>query len=330
MAASVALLEASVEATLSTLRAQAPQWKAQPFTIFRVPAYVRGSNPTAYEPRTVSIGPYYHGAAALRAMEDHKWRYLHDLLSRNAAVISSDLVEEMRSLEARAHACYSERPFPDSDDFVRMLLLDGCFILEFFFKWHTREPDPLCDVGWGLTLIATDLLLLENQIPFFVVERLYDVVAGAQGSKESLINLLLEYISDEDPVARPAADCKIHHLLHLYHESFVPNRSPEACTAADGDRRKKTAVTRAIPRATEMRAAGVSFVRRSSARHMYDVAFDSRRGVMEIPPVVIDDMKRPLLVNLMAFEQTRQGQEPGGAQARLLRQPVMRPIGDAR
>ena len=40
---------------------------------------------------------------------------------------------------------------------------------------------------------------------------------------------------------------------------------------------------------------------------MYDVAFNGRRGVIEIPRVVIDEMKRPLLVNLMALEQSRQG-----------------------
>jgi len=91
----------------------------------------------------VSIGPYYHGAAGLRAMEDHKWRYLHGLLSRNAAVSSSALIQEMRSLEPRARACYSERPLLGSDDLVRMLLLDGCFILEFFFKWRDKEPDAL-------------------------------------------------------------------------------------------------------------------------------------------------------------------------------------------
>uniref|UniRef100_I1NP29 Uncharacterized protein n=1 Tax=Oryza glaberrima TaxID=4538 RepID=I1NP29_ORYGL len=145
----VASLEASVEATLGALSGD--QWRArrQPFTIFRVPAYVRdGNKRTAYEPRLVSIGPYHHGAAALRAMEDHKWRYLHDLLSRRAGdgvavVTASALVAEMRTLEPRARACYSERPvgMDSSDDFVRMLLLDGCFILEFFFKWHTKEPD---------------------------------------------------------------------------------------------------------------------------------------------------------------------------------------------
>ena len=119
--ASMTSLEASVEAKLSTLREQLPQWRDQPFTIFRVPAYVRESNPTAYEPRMVSIGPYYHGDFALRAMEDHKWRYLHDLLSRSPAVSSSLLIQEMRSMESRARTCYSERPAPLADNrlFIR-------------------------------------------------------------------------------------------------------------------------------------------------------------------------------------------------------------------
>nr|AGT16060.1 Protein of unknown function DUF247 [Saccharum hybrid cultivar R570] len=302
--ASVTPLEASVEATLSTLRAELPQWRDQPFTIFRVPAYVRESNPTVYEPRMVSIGPYYHGDVALRAMEDHKWRYLHDLLSRNTAVSSSLLIKEMRSMESRARACYSERPALESDEFVRMLLLDASFILEFFFKWHTKCPDKLCDVGWGRTLITTDLLLLENQIPFFVVEKLYDViVAGAQGgSRENLFNLFLEYMMNpKDLIALPSVTCDVHHLLHLHYESAVPKRPPEP---------SKVRVT---PRATEMSAAGVTFIRRrrSKARDMYDVAFDGGRGVMEIPAMVIDDMKRPLLINLIAFEQS-QGREEAG------------------
>ncbi|KAK3151797.1 hypothetical protein QOZ80_3AG0250670 [Eleusine coracana subsp. coracana] len=334
MATRASSLEASVEATLSALRRQEQQWTAQEFTIFRVPTYVRESNRTAYEPRMVSIGPYYHGAAGLRAMEDHKWRYLHDFLARSDTVSSSLLIEEMRALESQARACYTQKPTLNSDDFLQMLLLDGCFILEFFFKWHTREPDAMCDVGWGLTLVTTDLLLLENQIPFFVVERLYHVVAGEQDGKstEYLINLLVEYISDNTPFTLPSANTKISHLLHLYYECFVPKRLPEASASQKSRARRVPSTGPAfsqelqeratsteepvppaalvIPCATEMRAAGVRFRRRSSERDMYDVKFDGQRGVMEIPGVVIDDiMKRPLLVNLIAFEQCQGTEE---------------------
>ncbi|KAF0918196.1 hypothetical protein E2562_023131 [Oryza meyeriana var. granulata] len=203
-------LEASVDATLDALRGD--QWRAQqPFTIFRVPASLRESNRTAYEPRMVSIGPYYHGTAAVRAMEDHKWRYLHDLLRRLASndialVTASDLATETQTVEAQARACYSESLAGlASDNFVRMLLLDDCFILE-FFKWHTKEPDALIDVRFGIALILSDLLLMENQIQFFVLERLYDVVAGAQGGRELLLNLFVEYISMEEPIRRLSGD----------------------------------------------------------------------------------------------------------------------------
>ncbi|RLN22145.1 Protein of unknown function DUF247 [Panicum miliaceum] len=296
--ASVTSLEASVEATLSTLREQAQK---QPFTIFRVPAYIRESSRAAYEPRMVSIGPYYNGAAAPRSMEDHKWRFLDDLLSRNPGISSSVLIQEMRSLEARARACYSERPALDSDDFIRMLLLDGCFILEFLFKWHTKELDATSDVGWGLTLITVDLFLLDNQVPvpFFVVEKLYDVVAGVRGSRDLLVNLFLEYTSDDKTITRPSRDSEIHHLLHLYYDSFVPKLSPEV----EFSWAKNTVV---IPPATALSDIGVTFVvNRAPARDRFVVKFDGSRGVMEMPLLEIDNIKAPIIGKLMAFEQTR-------------------------
>ncbi|KAL5228432.1 hypothetical protein ABZP36_016697 [Zizania latifolia] len=316
MAESTMSLEASVEAKLSAMGGD--QWRAQkPFTIFRVPADVRKRNRSAYEPRMVSIGPYYHGGAALRAMEDHKWRYLHDLLFPGASngappvVTASSLVAEVRSLEARARACYSERPVDlSSDDFVRMLLLDGCFIIVFFIKWHKKHRDELCDVGWHLTFVLSDLLLMENQIPFFVIEKLYAAVTSAQSSRQSPLDLFVEYIADDEPIRRPSGDGKVHRLLHLYYECFVPNRKPPP------GRRRRTRVPRVIPCASEMREAGIKFaVRRSSAApgDTYDVAFDASRGVMEIPTILIDDARRPLMANLIAFEQTQ-----GGEEARLL------------
>ncbi|KAL5221703.1 hypothetical protein ABZP36_026416 [Zizania latifolia] len=147
---------------------------------------------------------------------------------------------------------------------------------------------------------------MENQIPFFVVEKLYGAVAGTQGSRQSLLNLLVEYIDAEKPITQPSGDWEVHHLLHLYYGCFVPKRPPPAASAP-------APATRMILRATELCEAGVTLVRGSAACNRFDVAFDIHRGVMEIPAIKIDDMKRPLLVNLIAFEQTL-----GGEEARLL------------
>ncbi|EAY74561.1 hypothetical protein OsI_02449 [Oryza sativa Indica Group] len=310
----MARLEDMVEARLSVLRGVQSRTN-QTFTIFRVPAFLRESSRTSYEPRLVSIGPYYHGAAALRAMEDHKWRYLHDLLSPQgppepnhrvplpplvSGLSASALVEKMRSLEAEARACYSEQPVDlSSDDFVQMLLLDGCFILEFFRKWRRNQPDVLCDVGWGLTFVISDLLLMENQLPFCVLKKLYVTAFGEQDGQagNNLLQLLLQYIAGRQvPIRWPNG--QVNHILHLYYESFVPQsqRTPQ--------QEQSTTAPRVLPCAVEMSEAGVTFAVRRNSDNGYDVVFDSLRGVMEIPTILIDDAKTPLLANLIAFEQS--------------------------
>ncbi|XP_040380613.1 UPF0481 protein At3g47200-like [Oryza brachyantha] len=279
----------------------------------------------------VSIGPYYHGGGALRGMEEYKRRYMKDLLSRFSGdadgnaddTAESTLLKKMRGLQARALACYSECPVPPpppvgkaDDFFAEMLLMDGCFILEFFFKWHEKNSDTLSAVTWVRTLVLYDLLLIENQIPFFVLEALYGAIAGEQGNRQLLLNLLVEYIEAEiKPSSEPSAGMKVNHLLHLYYGCFVPKTAKDGVVVITipwppNPKDAPEPKTRTIPRATELLEAGVTFVRCEVAPDRFDVTFDRRTGVMKIPTIEIDDMKLPLLINLIAFEQTLCGEKP--------------------
>ncbi|KAB8086689.1 hypothetical protein EE612_010159 [Oryza sativa] len=305
------------------------------FTIFRVPAQVRHENRQHYEPRLVSIGPYYRGRDELRAMEQHKWRLLRHFLQRAATVPLSDFMRAVRAVEQRARCCYSERTaiFDDDDDddgFAEMLLLDGCFILEFFFKLNCREPDALCDVGWGLPLLHSDLLLLENQIPFFVVETLFHAFFGGAVAQDMLVALLLLQLRPNGIVfpklpsscPAPAPTGKINHLLHLYHEGFVPKPHAPLATAPSRQEGASRRLPLVIPCVTMLREAGVRFVNKRSPRDMFDITFDSNKGVLELPPVAIDQASLPLLVNLVAFEQSR-GHTGGAAAAPLTSYTVL-------
>ncbi|KAF8642619.1 hypothetical protein HU200_067299 [Digitaria exilis] len=206
-------------------------------TIFRVPAHVRDASKDLYEPRLVSIGPYYRGRVELRAMEQHKWRYLHDLLAQYTEASLADCVSAVRDVEHQARRCYSERTgiFDDSGDgFAEMLLLDGCFVLKFFINWYARVPDKLCYVGWGLPQILSDLELMENQIPFFVLESLYGALSpdGANVRLDLLMLIVPKFGLDNsalckqllDGVLLPtrAEEMEIDHLLHLLYLAFVP------------------------------------------------------------------------------------------------------------
>ncbi|CAN6237735.1 unnamed protein product [Urochloa humidicola] len=288
-------------------------------TIFRVPAHVRDANAELYEPRLVSIGPYYRGRAALRGMEQHKWRCLHELLAHYPKASLSACVGAVRAVEHRARRCYSERTeiFDKDDEFAEMLLLDGCFVLQFFTKWYTGEPDALSDVGWGLPLLLSDLLLLENQVPLFVLEALFRAV-NPEASRLGLLMLVVPrfkfnldggsaaFCEQVLAGAVPAqAQSEIHHLLHLLYVAFVP-RAEDLRQMGLRSRSTAAAPMAAVPSVTQLREAGVRFEEASPprARHVFDVTFDAARGVLRMPRLTVDYATKAQLVNLIAFEQT--------------------------
>nr|CAD1841055.1 unnamed protein product [Ananas comosus var. bracteatus] len=212
---------------------------SESFTIFRVPAHVRQRNTHLYEPRLVSVGPYGRGdGPVLRAMQQHKWRYLHDFLSRNSDNCIEDYIDGVRELEPAARRCYFEPVELSAEKFVEMLLLDGCFILEFIIKWGQGEEDSVCTAGWSLPLVRGDLLLLENQIPLFVLEKLFELLTFTMDDQiPSLMELLVNYLASRN-VERPEEEMlasrvsaaalvhgeaeDFHHLLHLYYRCYVP------------------------------------------------------------------------------------------------------------
>jgi hypothetical protein len=193
--------------------------ESEPFTIFRVAGPMRGRNRHLYEPQMVSVGPFHRGAARLRAMEEHKWRYLRDLLARNNPGGDAPLAayaRAARELEPAARRRYAEPVALPPREFAEMLLLDGCFIVEFFLKGEDRAADALVDAAWAMQNVYNDLFLLENQLPFFVVERFYDIATGGLGRDYLVTSLLAKYLTMDTPqdaaTARPP-DGEILHLL---------------------------------------------------------------------------------------------------------------------
>lgn len=95
--------EDSLENLLERKLRELPQkpGESEPITIPLIPSDIIASNKIYYEPRVVSIGPYYHGRERYRDTEQHKVRYLRDFLNRHRVGVQI-LVKEMRALEARA------------------------------------------------------------------------------------------------------------------------------------------------------------------------------------------------------------------------------------
>ncbi|GMP86433.1 hypothetical protein CsSME_00039215 [Camellia sinensis var. sinensis] len=111
------------------------QIKSNTPCIFGVHEGLRHVNEKAYTPMLVSTGPYHHGHPKLLPMEKHKERYLELLLQRNNQ--RKEYLDSMKKLEERARKYYAN-PIDhlNSDEFVKMMLNDACFVIEFLVGIH--------------------------------------------------------------------------------------------------------------------------------------------------------------------------------------------------
>ncbi|CAL5005011.1 unnamed protein product [Urochloa decumbens] len=298
--------------------------ESEPFTIFRVAGPMRDRNRHLYEPQMVSLGPFHAGAGRhLAAMEAHKWRYLRDLLARSSSgtgtATLAALARAARAMEPLARRRYAEPvPLPPRE-FAEMLLLDGCFVVEFFLKGEEQAEDALVDASWAMQNVYNDLFLLENQLPFFVLHRFYDIsTGGAHGRDHFVKNILVNYLTVDmgaaaraDPAAARPPDGEIHHLLHLYYHWFLPPEDRSSSSKSEEELfeewASKPVDERApwqLPPASELKDAGVTFRAKKSPRSLVDVTFDRGGGVLEIPAVE-SYTNHAIFANLLAYEQSR-------------------------
>ncbi|CAL8996927.1 unnamed protein product [Prunus brigantina] len=140
--------------------------------IYRVPDDIRRLDEKAYTPQVISIGPLHHGKEGLEAMEEQKKRYVRDFI-RRTKVSLKDYIKKIRDQEARLRSCYAEPIKFSSDEFVKIILVDAAFTIEFYLKESGHEGDRLLNKPWMFRYVQPDMWMLENQLPFFILEDLY-------------------------------------------------------------------------------------------------------------------------------------------------------------
>ncbi|TKY65856.1 UPF0481 protein [Spatholobus suberectus] len=189
-------------ATTGTLLVSVDSKDCQPFSIPIVPEELRKWNEKAYEPKVVSIGPRFNGRRELLPMEETKWRCMMSLLNRTQDPLTSlkSLMEIALALDAAVRASYGEKIIQDRYELATIMVNDGCFLLELLssgsegfdprqpsFRAIVRDlpPGPSAEavlrnlpptlgaeVG-KMKAVLSDLTLLENQIPLFILIKFF-------------------------------------------------------------------------------------------------------------------------------------------------------------
>ncbi|CAJ1973734.1 unnamed protein product [Sphenostylis stenocarpa] len=270
--------------------------------IYQVPIDIRKLNEDAYTPKVVSIGPFHHNRPRLQNMERYKLIYCKAFLERSHTSLVS-WIRYIEGVEPKVRCCYSEALEFTKEELVRIIFLDCGFIFELFWRTYYDEwsgkNDTFLLKPWLTTSIRIDLLLLENQLPFFVLENLFNLSyasgpdAAANKKIPSFLDFTFDYFIYYNKSNLKSQNISIKHftdLIRIFHLPYPLHM-----------RRESDESTMHLPSATELSEAGVKFKVNAQSNSLLDLRFSGR--VLEIPQLKVEDWTECLFRNMVALEQ---------------------------
>ncbi|XP_026433954.1 UPF0481 protein At3g47200-like isoform X2 [Papaver somniferum] len=257
--------------------------------IFKLPSSLKMGNVKAYEPQVVSIGPYHHGKPHLVPMEVHKKRALVHFVKRSYVPLATyvgELMEVVDELKL-SYAQLDQEWIEDDNKFIELMIVDGCFLLEFLAVGTKvsiddyARSDPMFSFH-GKTVnydsAIKDLLTVENQLPYLVLTKLLSVARPKEDSHEIISHMMLCH--NEGPR---------RHILDRYAERVLEAPDLE--------------IGMKLPTGYSASELYYQFgIRFKKVSGYKSIRFDYKQAVLFLPPIMIhDDHQNPFL-NMRAFE----------------------------
>nr|GMD46226.1 UPF0481 protein At3g47200-like [Ipomoea batatas] len=185
-------------------------------------------------------------------------------------------------------------PSPGAD-FIEMMILDSCFILGHMYVYTSQEDKPTHPPN---PIVTRDMLKLENQIPYFILFKMYNLMKTI--NDDSLELLALKFFN----LALPRRDEKIlkrlfveppKHLLHLVYSSYLSSiyQQPVMYTPPPYS-------DQSIQCVRLLQRSGIK-IRPVKANSFLDINF--KKATLQIPPITINDYTTTLFINCIALEQ---------------------------
>ncbi|XP_028802541.1 UPF0481 protein At3g47200-like [Neltuma alba] len=227
-------------------------------------------------------------------MERHK----EIMFKRFAKDIDLDgLVNFAKQFEPHVRASYFESINSSKEDLVKLILVDSAFIIHLFMMRYRRHMEG--DAKLSQTRLGEDifgyLLLLENQLPFFFLEELYNIAFpyNCRGDLPSFLELTYSYFNRLN-MQELEPKHKIKHFTDLLRLFYLPTTQPRR------NELKEDGSDMLRYSANELQEAGVK-VEVSKSKCLLNLEFSI--PVLHIPQIKVEDMTEILFHNVMALEQ---------------------------
>ncbi|KAG6628569.1 hypothetical protein CIPAW_14G022100 [Carya illinoinensis] len=312
--------------------------------IYKIPKELRMLNEKAYSPRLISIGPLHHGKKGLIKRDMLKLRYVRNFFYRTQKK-QEDFYELIDKQYLQVLRSYSECDLV-VEDLMKVILLDAIFIIELFLNTDRNpddQDDEILSKPWLRRAIRVDLMLLENQIPYFVLRELYEYAFRDDNRIEQkrVVNPFLKLtctyfsLSYEQGHMEEEGDPKhFTDLLRTFH--CRPFLSKTILATRDQDEIRQKMVVKPIKHlysATKLDEAGVKFKVVEGDGSFLDIKFQKNscldfspcftsswllnclpclkcfpcmvrmQTFLEVPHLVVEDRTETLFRNIMALEE---------------------------
>ncbi|XP_031251427.1 UPF0481 protein At3g47200-like [Pistacia vera] len=270
--------------------------------IYRVPKRLRMVNEKAYTPQLISIGPLHHGKEELVDMEKRKTIYLQSFFQRISVTKQVEILTFIKNNEQRIRNCYAESSKLESLDFVTMISYDALFILELFIRKYKGERDFYLDRPKLYSDICLDIQLLENQLPYFVLDEIYKLALNNLDLESTLFKHLCSKFFDEETIQSiPDETIKVLHFTDLGRIVLL-----KSCPL----KKKSRGVIENLPNVVKLYESGVKFTC-VDGDSLLDIRFEEQKQripyfkvkELQIPQLLVHDGTESLLRNVMALEQ---------------------------
>lgn len=234
-------------------------------------------------------------------MERHKKKYLMEIAHRYG---TETIIEFSRIIERDEHiirASYAESTeWIKSAEFVEMIIRDAVFLLGFFLQTGTqkyqRNEDILFDVPCHITRILEDLILLENQLPYALLENLFEPFLFQFRFEETLRDIILRVFRFEGKLKK---DVKFRHFTDLFRRVRVATLGlPEEQAA----RAEQSKFIKSLYNADKLDSAGVEFANVGEENDL-SLVIVFKGGVLTMPCFTVEENTERVMRNMMALEQ---------------------------
>ncbi|WJX37128.1 hypothetical protein P8452_24928 [Trifolium repens] len=264
----------------------------QPYSIPVVPDDLRKSNETAYMPKVVSVGPGY----------------------------------KVIDLDATVRASYVDVIALDRYELATTMVFDGCFLLELLIcesKLDLETPIPFNGISPGIEVkkmeyVVSDLMLLENQIPIFILETLFVKLLGSSNQmREFIQNLALPLFGYSGKLTVKSTSHFLD-VAYSYLEMGWMDKKREEIEA----RLSLGVITKLQPQqrlnrcATRLKAAGItirSLKNDDDINFKLTTHFDESKGKLEIPRLIIEQTTEVKWRSFIAWEHHKKKLKTGSS-----------------